>query len=214
MIFIYKYNHWEVQMYTSLNSEIKNILDPNETEYDSSEDVITILEFMMIVDSGDMLLAEERGESVKNLFAKVSSKLGFAAKNKKNLLGLLGSIGQTGAKAILYSIQATAGNEGAKEKLAQVLKNSNAKSEIIDFVIRADVLTLHLISTPIHMIDAIAGFDIAEKIREKAVGGGERLKDAVDLIQKSAKNLGNPSTARKVKKSLNTINRAFSLKAV
>jgi len=64
------------------------------------------------------------------------------------------------------------------------------------------------------MIDAIAGFDIAEKIREKAVGGGERLKDAVDLIQKSAKNLGNPSTARKVKKSLNTIKKVFSLKAV
>ena len=199
-------------MYTDLNSEIKNILDPNK--YDSSEDAITILEFMMIVDSGDMLLSEERGESVKALFAKVSNKLGFAANNKKNLIGLLRSIGKTGALSILYAIQAQAGSEDAKEKLAQVLKSSNAKSEILDFVIRADVLTLHLISTPIHMIDAIAGFDIADKIREKAVGGGERLKDAVDLIQNSAKNLGNPSTIRKVKKSLNTIKKVFSLKAV
>lgn len=199
-------------MYTDLNSEIKNILDPHE--YDSREDAITILEFMMIVDSDDMLLSEERGESVKALFAKVSNKLGFASNNKKNLIGLLRSIGKTGALSILYAIQAQAGNEGAKEKLTQVLKKSNAKSEIIDFVIRADVLTLHLISTPIHMIDAIAGFDIADKIREKAVGGGERLKDAVELIQTSAKNLGNPSTTRKVKKSLNTIKKVFSLKAV
>ena len=196
-------------MYSDLNSEIKKVLDPHE--YDSREDIITVLEFIMIMDYDDAILSEERGASVKALFAKVSNKLGFTSTGKKNLIGLLGSIGKTGAMSILYAIQAQAGHEGAKEKLTQVLKSSNAKAEILDFVIRADVLTLHLISTPIHMIDAIAGFDIADKIREKAVGGGERLKDAVSLIQTSAKNLGNPTTTRKIKKSLNTIKKVFSL---
>jgi len=199
-------------MYTSLHSKIDEIIHPNQ--YDTIEDVIVVLEFISIIESDDSILTEARGDTIKSLFSQISNKIGGSSGDKKNLFGLLRSIGQTGSKSILYAIQAAAGREGAEEKLKKTLKNSNAKAEIIDFIIRADVLTLHLISTPIHMIDAIAGFDIAEKIREKAVGGGERLKDAVDLIQKSAKNLGNPSTARKVKKSLNTINRAFSLKAV
>ena len=201
-------------MYINLHSDIKNILSPQNEVVDVKEDAITVLEFMMLMDSDEDVLSEERGETIKALFAKASKKLTFSSKGKKNLLALLGSIGKNGAMALLYAIQAQAGKEGAKENLERVLKTSNVKAELLDFVIRADVLTLHLISTPIHMIDAIAGFDIADKVREKAVGGGERLKDAVDLIQTSAKNLGKPVIVRKVNKSLNTIKKVFSLKAV
>ena len=85
-----------------------------------------------------------------------------------------------------------------------------SKSELIDLVIRADVLTLHMISGPIHIIDAITGFEIADKIREKAEIGSEKIKDAVELIQRSSKKLPNPKT-RRLEKSIRIIRRVFNL---
>ena len=111
---------------------------------------------------------------------------------------------------MVYAIQAQAGREGAREKLESVLKTSNIKSELIDLVIRADVLTLHMISGPIHIIDAITGFEIADKIREKAEIGSEKIKDAVELIQRSSKKLPNPKT-RRLEKSIRIIRRVFNL---
>jgi len=93
-----------------------------------------------------------------------------------------------------------------------VLQTSNVKAELMELVVRADVLTLHLISGPIHMIDALTGYEIADKIREKAEGGGNTVQDAVELIHKSAQPLSANKNTSLVKNSLNTIRNVFLLK--
>lgn len=178
----------------------------------SKEDIITILEFVMILEEGsELVLSEARADDLKTLVANVTQKLGFASSGRKNLLSLLTSISKNAALAVIYAIQTQANREGAKEKLQNILKTSNVKAELVDLVIRADVLTLHLISGPIHIIDAITGYEIAEKIRNKAQIGAGRIKTAVDLIQKSARALIDNKKSRRVKKSLDIIKKAFTI---
>ena len=178
----------------------------------SKEDIITILEFVMILEEGsELVLSEARADDLKTLVTNVTQKLGFASSGRKNLLSLLTSISKNAALAVIYAIQTQANREGAKEKLQNILKTSNVKAELVDLVIRADVLTLHLISGPIHIIDAITGYEIAEKIRNKAQIGAGRIKIAVDLIQKSARALIDNKKSRRVKKSLDIIKKAFTI---
>ena len=177
----------------------------------SQDDIIAVLEYMLILDAGnEIVLSEQKAENLKSLIGSISKKLGFAGSGRKNLISLLSSISKNAALSVVYAIQAQAGREGAREKLESVLKTSNIKSELIDLVIRADVLTLHMISGPIHIIDAITGFEIADKIREKAEIGSEKIKDAVELIQRSSKKLPNPKT-RRLEKSIRIIRRVFNL---
>ena len=177
----------------------------------SQGDIIAVLEYMLILDAGnEIVLSEQKAENLKSLIGSISKKLGFAGSGRKNLISLLSSISQNAALSVANAIQAQAGREGAREKLESVLKTSNIKSELIDLVIRADVLTLHMISGPIHIIDAITGFEIADKIREKAEIGSEKIKDAVEFIQRSSKKLPNPKT-RRLEKSIRIIRRVFNL---
>ena len=204
-------NAWASKEYKKAGGTWRKVSEEIEQVEVSREDVATVLEYMLILDAGnEVVLSEEKAENIKALAGNVSKKLGFASSGRKNLISLLSSISKNAALAVVYAIQAQAGREGAREKLESVLKTSNIKAELVDLVIRADVLTLHLISGPIHIIDAITGFEIAEKIREKAEIGSEKLKDAVELIQRSSKKLPVPKT-RRLQKSIKTIKRVFNL---
>ena len=207
-------NAWASKEYKKQGGTWRKVAEAKVEQVEvTGDEIATILEFVMILDEGnEVILSEARAEDLKSLVGSVSKKLGFASSGRKNLLSLLSSISKNAALTVVYAIQAQAGREGAKEKLQNVLQTSNVKAELLDLVVRADVLTLHLISGPIHMIDALTGYEIADKIREKAEIGGNKVKDAVELIQKSAQSLSDNQKSRRVKKSLNTIRKVFTLK--
>jgi len=190
------------------------------------DDVLAVLEFMVIMNSGDsVLLNEERSQSIKALFSKISNKLGTSSGGKpsrsgrKNILALLGSISKNAALALIYAMQAQLGKnkEESKQKLKKILSTTNLKAEFVDFIIRADVLTLHMISSPIHIIDALTGYELGDLVREKATGEGRnKLVAAIDFIAKFALqkqgSIINKTSAKKIRKNLNSIRRIFLLK--
>lgn len=180
----------------------------NEDVEDNIEHVMTLLEYMIILESGENLLNEGRMDSVKTTISNISKKLGVTGHGKKSLLAVLSSVGKNARSALLLSIQAFAGDESAKEKLKALRGSKEVRAELGDLILRLDALTMHLLTGPIHMMDAITGFDLAEKVREAATGESHHVDNAIKTIEKAGSKLQRDKTS-KVRKSLNLIKKVF-----
>ena len=190
---------------------MKTFKDYHKVDTASQQDIQTVLEYLMILDAGedDIILSENKLKDIKGTLSTLAKKMGISNASKKTLLGLLSTVGKKSALSLVYAIQASAGNEDAREKLKRIIKDRNIYSELTDLVVRLDVLTLHLISGPIHVIDALAGWDIAEKIRERALGVTNKLNSAIDTIASSAQKHLNADRSKRVQKKINQIKTLF-----
>jgi hypothetical protein len=192
---------------------MKSFKDYNKVDDTTSrqQDIQNVLEYLMILDAGedDILLSENKLEGIRSTFTSLAKKMGISGESKKTLLGLLSTIGKKAALTLVYAIQASAGSESAKEKLKEIVKDRQIYSELSDLVIRLDVLTLHMISGPIHMIDALTGWDIADKIREQALGVTNKINTAIDTISSSAQKHLNTDKSKRVQKKINQIKNLF-----
>ena len=155
---------------------------------EKKKDVASLLEFIVFMEDGESLvLSEARGENVKAGLGKVADKIGISVHGRKNLLKLISSVGKNTGLALVYAIRSHMGQDGAKEKLENVLKTANIKSEITDLILRLDALTLHLLTGPIHVIDAITGWHIGADLHQKAKTANTHVKSALDTIIKASK---------------------------
>lgn len=152
-----------------------------EDKYTFSEDATTILEVAMFSES---MITEEID------FRSALEKIGFKAhKSGPGVIGMIMKAGKQVAK-VLYQAFLTAKDPSKenKEKLKQTLKDSKIKKEqIIDFVLNLDMLTLHLISGPIHMIEALTGWHIWANIKKTAKDTIDRIKSALSELKAAAK---------------------------
>jgi len=180
----------------------------NEDADDNIEHVMTLLEYMIILESGENLLNEGRMDSVKSTLSGIAKRLGISGHGNKNLLSVMSSVGKNARSALVYAMQAFAGDEKAKEKLKSLRGSKEVRAELGDLILRLDALTMHFLTGPIHMMDAITGFDLAEKIREAATGETHHIDNAIQTIEKAGSKLQRDKTS-KVRKSLNLIKKVF-----
>jgi len=175
------------------------------------EAIASLLEFIVFMEEGEsLILSEARGESVKAGISKVASKLGIAAHGRKNLLKLIASVGKNTGLALVYSIRAHGGNSEAKDKLATILKTANIKSELTDLILRLDALTLHLLTGPIHIIDALTGWHIGADLQQKTKTPNTHIKTALDTIIK-ASNAIKDKPRRTLNRSIEKIKKIFAV---
>ena len=183
----------------------------NEDADDNIEHVMTLLEYMIILESGENLLNEGRMDSVKSTLSGIAKKLGISGHGNRNLLSVMSSVGKNARSALVYAMKAFAGDEKAKEKLKALRGSKEVRAELGDLILRLDALTMHFLTGPIHMMDAITGFDLAEKIREAATGETHHIDNAIQTIEKAGSKLQRDKTS-KVRKSLNLIKKVFGRK--
>ena len=74
-------------------------------------------------------------------------------------------------------------------KTAKEIANTEVdKGELLDFLLKLDTATMHLVSGPIHTLDAITGWHIGAKI-EHAMKGKDaivaKIKGAISTIRQS-----------------------------
>lgn len=111
-------------------------------------------------------------ESVNDWLKKVGLKL-----HKGD--GIVDYIKQfsTGAGKIII-----AAIKGDKEKVKEIA-NSLEKEKVVDFLLKLDMASLHLITGPIHFIDAITGWDLMVNIKHSAEGAKDVLKKFYSAIK-------------------------------
>lgn len=180
-------------------------------KYSSKEIEQIVLEYAAILDCDAVMLTESsKIESVKAGLSKAVGKLGLEMSGRKNLIHLIGSLSKNGAMAMIHAMRASAGVEGSKKSLEVLLQKSNLKSEFTDLILRLDILTLHFVTGPIHIVDAIMGWDLASNIREKTLTQNTKVTAALDDLSQRAAKMSTNAAAR-VTKGLKIVRKAFGL---
>jgi vesicle coat complex subunit len=199
--------------------EYTKYLKQNKGEY---EDALILIEGMAfieacmnntinegVVDSAKGFL-NKIGDIFKNKVEPVAKKAGLHIETKKGLLQYLSAASTGVAKLLYYAVDYYFNkNEESKKKMIELAK-SVKKEDIIDFLLKLDMLTLHLISGPIHQLDALTGTHIWANIQNKTKNVTDAAKDAIKKIE-SLKDHLEGSLKAQLQKYSNALRRLFGI---
>jgi len=141
------------------------------------QDKISILMYLseneMINESLDTMNEAELVEGVNDWLGKIGMKL-----HKGN--GIIDYVKQfsVGAgKLIMAAIK------GDKKKVKEIA-NSLEKEKVVDFLLKLDMATMHIVTGPIHFIDAVTGWDLMVNLKHAAEGAKSLLAAFYDAMKK------------------------------
>lgn len=151
----------------------------------ASEDIAisSIIDYMSLVFDSSLhesiingsLKSIDEAKFVNNI-NNLISKAGFHVKKNKGLIGHLINAGKGVSKLFIALINKDA--DSAK----QILRNLK-KEDILDFLLDLDMATLHIVSGPIHLIDAITGWHLWANVKEKVKGASIAVMDAIKKLK-------------------------------
>lgn len=111
-------------------------------------------------------------------------KAGLHVKKGRGLIQIIASSGIHLAKIFHASIKAAGGNKEAEKELKELLSKKISKEDIIDFLLKLDQATLHVITGPIHTIEAITGWHIWAAVKKVSNVGKDLVQKGIDIINK------------------------------
>jgi hypothetical protein len=175
--------------------EFKNLIKECVYEVKLEEQAeASIYEMFVLQNINENLLMEDDGGKIGSALKKA----GLHVHKTTGLLGYLKNAGKGIMKLFLAAIKKD------KEGVKQVLK-SIRKEDVLDFLLKLDMATLHVISGPLHFIDAVSGYHLWAAVKEKASQGVNIIKQAIDKIKKTYKKVISPRIHKPFEKHLKHI---------
>lgn len=101
-------------------------------------------------------------------------KAGLHIHKGKGLIQYLMSAGKGIGKMVVAAIK---GDKEGVKKIAQSID----KGDVLDFLLKLDTATLHLVTGPLHLIDAVTGWHLWAAVKDKAEGA----KNIIDKIKQA-----------------------------
>lgn len=102
------------------------------------------------------------------------------ASREKGLVDYITSFAKGAGRLLLAAIK------GDRDKTAEIAK-SISKADFIDFVYKLDMASMHVISGPIHLVEAVTGWNVISFLRDK-LDSAERIMDELIESFKEFKN--------------------------
>lgn len=141
----------------------------------SEEKTLALVHLMEALDEMDSLNESDTDILVESVLKKV----GLHAHKSKGLLSYIKSF-TTGVGKLFLALL-----KGDGKKAKEILKSVN-KEDVLDFLLKLDTGTLHLISGPLHTLDAWTGWHIGANIKakmEKGTGIVNVIKDNIAKVK-------------------------------
>jgi len=174
-------------------------------------DMEIIIEMAMIVDD-DMTLTE--AFNIADLKAKGTSmlkKIGMGTHNTGDgLIQIALKSGKIMAEFIFHAIRAAGGNEKSVERVKELANTEVSKEQLMDLLLKLDMATLHLISGPLHAIDAWTGWHVWAHIKTATETGLSKAKKAIADLADAAKSASD-EVKKKLKSLMHGIARLFGI---
>lgn len=163
-------------------------------------DIIALLEIASFLEDYSEV-SEGIGEWSKKL-KSILPKIGLhATKGQSSLVQIIGGASNIMAKLLWNALMTSiTGNQIYKDKVKEIANTEISKADVIDFLLRLDTLTLHAITGPIHIIDAITGWHIGSNIASGVDDLVDRSKRAIDHLT----HIRNMSKDRTIKDKLSS----------
>jgi hypothetical protein len=146
--------------------------DLNKVEFNTAEYQAAMIKLSYVLEHSDTL--NENVEYVAEAVNDTLKKFGLHVAKGKGLISYFAKFATGAGKLIIAALK------GDGEAVAEI-SNSVKKEDVIDFLLKLDQATLHLVTGPIHMIDAITGWHIAANIKHAA----ETASNIMDKIKKA-----------------------------
>lgn len=116
---------------------------------------------------------------VESKLHNILSKAGLHLGKSKGLIQYVLSFGKGIGQLVVAAIR------GDKEKIKSLM-DSVTKEDVIDFLLKLDQATLHLVTGPIHLIDSITGWHLWAAVKSTAEKAGDvivKIKQAIDIVK-------------------------------
>jgi hypothetical protein len=153
-------------------------------------------------------------EAEGNVIGKINSLLGklglHTHASDAGIIQVLAKGGKNIAQLIWYAMKAMTGDKTAKEKVKELANKEITREQFIDFLLKLDTLTMHFITGPIHMIDALTGWHVGANIKKDSDDMITRVKKAIGHLSTVSKNLAN-DVKNKVQSYVENLKRIFNI---
>lgn len=153
----------------------------------------SIIEMLVIMESGDNL--------TEGLLDNVANKLGFKIHKSKGIIKHLANASKGLSKMIVAAIK------GDREKVKEIAKTVK-KKDVMDFLLKLDMATLHMITGPIHLINAITGWDLEVDMNHKS--STDTIKGLISQIKDKITKVLEPKKVSQYTGYLNKIHKELS----
>lgn len=162
-----------------------------ENEFDVSglteqeiSDIYNLMEVASFMESD--ILNEGIEDWGKNIRA-LAGKLGLHIGRSDGLISYITKAGKNIGQLIWYALKATTGDEQAKAKVKEIANKEIKKEDVLDFLLKLDMATLHTLTGPIHIIDAITGWHLWANVGHTSKDIIDRAKIAIENLEKITK---------------------------
>lgn len=156
-----------------METKYKTFLTESKLGLTTQEKIISLLVLMEHLDTLD-LMSESIDEQLVTIAEGINdhlNKVGFKLHKSKGILDYIKSFAGGVGKVMFHIIK------GDLDKAKELIK-SISKEDILDFLYKLDLGTLHLFTGPIHMIDAWTGWDLAVNLKSH-IEKGEGITDII-----------------------------------
>jgi len=147
------------------------------------EDRIALLVYMaendeMINESYDMEnLTEAQEEMIVEGIHDWLAKVGMKLHKGDGIIDYILQFSKGAGQLIMAAIQ-------GDEKKVKGIAASFKKEKLLDFLLKLDMATLHVVTGPIHFIDAVTGWDLMANLKGAAETAKDKLKNFYDAMKK------------------------------
>lgn len=162
------------------------------------EDAISILLYMAENDSLNESFEEMSEAQITEGVKEWLGKVGIKLHKGDGLIDYVTQFSKGAGKLILAAIK---GDKEEVKRIAQTLD----KAKVIDFLLKLDMATMHLVTGPIHMVDAITGWDLAANLKQAAHGAKNILGDFFKAIEQVTSTIKQVVTGTKQKTLLKSV---------
>lgn len=179
-------------------------MDINFKDFINEEDDMQrmVLELCTIMDSEIEVLYEMVDEDDYTLLENVFTDLGKSLVHIKKGKGLIQYFKQAGVGMAKLFMATIKGDVDEVKKIAKSVK----ATDVMDFLLKLDQATLHLITGPLHSLEAITGWHIWANVQKAHATAGkvvDKIKDAIKTIKS---NIGNFIAGTKMKQYMSYLN--------
>jgi hypothetical protein len=105
------------------------------------------------------------------------NKIGMKLHKGNGIIDYIVQFSKGAGKLILAAMKK---DKDEVKKIAQSLD----KAKVMDFLLKLDMATMHIVTGPIHFIDAVTGWDLMVNIQHAAEGAKDKLKNFYDAMKK------------------------------
>lgn len=168
----------------ALEKKFTAFLNESRFGLTTNEKIVSMILFMEsdVFQKMEFMTESKLDEDLKILSEGINdhlNKLGLKIHKSKGILDYIKSF-TTGIGKVMFHIV-----KGDVDKAKELIK-SVSKEDVMDFLYKLDLGTLHLFTGPIHMIDAWTGWDLAVNLKshmEKGEGISDMIKKELTKVK-------------------------------